>query len=285
MTALGSERTGLSAALWIGSADAALEVEAEPDQDHHIVCVQFLPFAAEFRLDSRPRYDGPFGAGDVSIVPAGSRPTAVMRGPFSCLHLYLPHALVRDAAAEGEHARVDGDVEVIDPRRSRDPPIERVAMEVLREMREGDVLSRLRLDALGLDLAVQVLRRHSSAAGPATDRRSMRRGGLAPWQVRRCVEMIAAGSMRDVSLTLLAPEAGLSPFHFARAFKTSVGVPPHAYQVRLRIERAQALLLRSDLPVTEIALEVGYDSSQALARAFRRQVGCSPSAYRRERRV
>jgi AraC family transcriptional regulator len=79
----------------------------------------------------------------------------------------------------------------------------------------------------------------------------------------------------------LAELANLSPFHFTRAFKQSVGVAPHRYQTQLRIDRAQQMLQHSKAPVTEIALGVGYESSQALARAFLRHVGTAPSAWRR----
>ncbi|NJS15771.1 MAG: helix-turn-helix transcriptional regulator, partial [Sphingopyxis sp.] len=78
--------------------------------------------------------------------------------------------------------------------------------------------------------------------------------------------------------------AGLSPFHFARAFKQTIGVPPHRYQLNARIAKAKALLEVSDATVTTIAFEVGYESSQALARVFRREVGISPSNYRRQYR-
>ncbi len=96
--------------------------------------------------------------------------------------------------------------------------------------------------------------------------------------------MIAASAGTDVPLATLAAEVGLSPFHFARAFKTSTGMPPHAWQRAQRIGLAKALLETSDLPVTEIAFEVGYESSQALARLFQRSVGVSPSQWRRDHR-
>lgn len=107
------------------------------------------------------------------------------------------------------------------------------------------------------------------------------RGGLAPWQARRCTEYLNEHANEPVGLDQLASLVGLSPFHFARAFKTSTGVPPHRYQLLLRIARAKTLLEATDAAVTEIAFDVGYESSQALARLFRREVGVSPSEYRR----
>lgn len=110
------------------------------------------------------------------------------------------------------------------------------------------------------------------------------RGGLASWQERRTTEYLADNLAEDVTLDTLAGVAGLSTFHFARQFKLSTGLPPYAYLRRLRCERAKELLTGTDLPVTEIAAQVGYETPQASARMFRAEVGASPSRYRRERR-
>jgi len=85
----------------------------------------------------------------------------------------------------------------------------------------------------------------------------------------------------DITLDELAAEAQLSPFHFVRMFKQSVGVPPRAYLTQLRMERVCELLEMSDLPITEIAFEVGYSSNQVLARVFTKYQHMSPSEYRR----
>lgn len=110
------------------------------------------------------------------------------------------------------------------------------------------------------------------------------RGGLAPWQARLCIEFLNAHVSENVGLEQLAGLVKLSPFHFARAFKQSIGVPPHRYQLRLRIDLAKTMLAKTDAPVTKIAFDVGYESSQALARLFRCEVGLSPSDYRRQHR-
>jgi len=117
-----------------------------------------------------------------------------------------------------------------------------------------------------------------------TPAKASARGGLAPWQLRRCKDFLTAHTSENVGLEQLAAVAGLSPFHFARAFSRSTGLPPHRYQLMLRIDRAKLLLETTELPVTVVALDVGYESSQSLARLFRRETGLSPGEYRRERR-
>lgn len=110
------------------------------------------------------------------------------------------------------------------------------------------------------------------------------RGGLAPWQIRRATELLRDQLSDDISLEDLARQVGLSPFHFSRAFKQSLGAPPHRYRTNLRLERACHLLETTDASVTDIAFLVGYESSQALARTFSRDLGIAPSTWRKERR-
>src|SRR5690606_11588841 len=101
------------------------------------------------------------------------------------------------------------------------------------------------------------------------------------WAQRRSLELMRARLSEDISLDELAAEARLSSFHFARMFKQSLGVPPRVYLTQLRMERACELLEQTDLPVTEIAQEVGYSSNQVLARIFTKHQRMTPTDYRR----
>jgi AraC family transcriptional regulator len=134
--------------------------------------------------------------------------------------------------------------------------------------------SRLLARAAGCEILAELCRLGGTPLAPA-------KGGLAPWAQRRCLELMRARLSEDISLDELAAEVRLSPFHFARMFKRSVGIPPRAYLTRLRVQKACDFLEQTDLAVTEIALEVGYSSSQVLARVFLKHMSLSPSDYRR----
>lgn len=139
---------------------------------------------------------------------------------------------------------------------------------------EEGVPSRLLARAAGCEILAELCRLSGASFTSA-------RGGLAPWAERRSQELMRARMSEDITLDELAAEAQLSPFHFARMFKQSVGVPPRVYLTQLRMERACELLEQTDLPITEIALEVGYSSNQVLARVFTKHQHMSPSEYRR----
>jgi AraC family transcriptional regulator len=156
----------------------------------------------------------------------------------------------------------------------RSQPIQSALRNLWALSDEEGVPSRLLARAAGCEILAELCRLSGASLAPA-------RGGLAPWAKRRCLELMQERLSEDISLDELAVEAQLSPFHFARMFKQSVGAPPRVHLTRLRLERACELLETTDLPVTEIALEVGYSSNQVLARLFFKHRHMTPSDYRR----
>jgi AraC family transcriptional regulator len=109
------------------------------------------------------------------------------------------------------------------------------------------------------------------------------RGGLSPWQVRKVASHVDAHLDRPIRNDDLATIARLNPSHFGRAFRNSFGEPPHEYVIRRRVERAQGLMLSTDAPLSEIALDCGLADQAHLSRLFRRIVGETPRAWRRAR--
>jgi AraC family transcriptional regulator len=107
-------------------------------------------------------------------------------------------------------------------------------------------------------------------------------GGLAPWQQRIALAYIEEHLNESIPLTTLAQLVRLSsPHYFCRAFKQSLGMPPHRYQTNRRMEQAKLLLARRAISVTDISLTVGFGSSNAFATAFRKATGTTPTDYRR----
>lgn len=100
--------------------------------------------------------------------------------------------------------------------------------------------------------------------------------------LRRARDLIDLRYAEHLDLAALAREAGYSKFHFARAFAAAYGETPRAYLTQRRLERAKNLLRVANLSVTEICFLVGFDSLGSFSTLFRRVVGQTPSAYRRE---
>lgn len=100
----------------------------------------------------------------------------------------------------------------------------------------------------------------------------------------RARDLLAAGYHAPISLDRAAREACLSPFHFQRQFTRTFGESPHDFRTRLRMDRARQLLAADELPVTDVCLEVGYNSLGTFSSRFASLTGQSPSEFRREAR-
>lgn len=277
---MGRESTSVSAAFWQGDATCVSEVTAEPDRDQNIITLMMSRFNADDIFDGRVSHSGTKQPGMINMVRAGERPRGIIYGPFKCLHLYLPQALVSDVLATDGHLN---DVELFDPASVFDPVVQRIGNEVLREIAADVPLSRLRIDLLGQELAIHWLRTHSSLRTSRTFARSLDYSPADATGLRRVRTYLEDRLGEDVDLPTLAVIAGVSPRHLTALFQRATGLPPHRWLMRRRVERACELLLDPRRSITDIAHACGFSSSQHLATRFRAQMGCTPSAYQRER--
>lgn len=103
--------------------------------------------------------------------------------------------------------------------------------------------------------------------------------GLSPRQLARALEMIEKGIEGEVSLPKIAEAAGLSRFHFARAFKRSIGVSPIKHLINRRLDRACQMLRSGEVSVIDVSLACGYDNTSNFTRAFKGRYGVSPTDF------
>ena len=114
-------------------------------------------------------------------------------------------------------------------------------------------------------------------------RRAHLRGGLSPAALRRVQLFVEANLGRPIHLHDLAARAALSPYHFARAFKTSAGMTPRAYVQHRRVEQAKQLLAESTQSLAQVAVEAGFGTQSRFTSTFKRETGFTPGEYRRGR--
>ena len=98
--------------------------------------------------------------------------------------------------------------------------------------------------------------------------------------LRRAKDLVDREYARPLDVAALARVAHASPAHFSRRFKAAYGETPHQYVLTRRVERAQELLRNTDTSVTDICLEVGFQSLGSFSSAFHRVAGMTPTAYR-----
>jgi AraC family transcriptional regulator len=107
------------------------------------------------------------------------------------------------------------------------------------------------------------------------------RGKLTSFQLRSVVDFICPQLDKDLSLIALANCARISPFHFARLFRATVGLSPHQFVLRLRLQRAARLITAGQLTLAQIAVECGFHDQPHFTRAFHRVFRMTPAMYQR----
>jgi AraC family transcriptional regulator len=110
-------------------------------------------------------------------------------------------------------------------------------------------------------------------------RRRCRPEAVSRAQAKRVVEYVEANLSDELTLTDLASIASLSPYHFARMFKRTMGLAPHRYVLERRIERAKAMLRRTDATLVDISLSTGFWGQSHFTSTFRRVVGATPTEF------
>lgn len=100
-------------------------------------------------------------------------------------------------------------------------------------------------------------------------------------RLARSRDFLAANASARIRIPEAAKTAGISPYHFTRLYARAFGETPHEFVTRRRIHHAQQLLRGGSLSVTEICLEVGYESLGSFSTLFQRSCGVSPRNYRR----
>ena len=182
-------------------------------------------------------------------------------------------------------AAVTGGPERLPPPLRRDynlraPALEHVVRALVVEADRGGPTGLAMVDALAAAVSHAMVQL-AGAAPASVD--ALARGGLAPRARRRVLELIEARLGGELSVDELAREAELSPAHFARAFRETLGRPPHQYILARRLERARRLLEAPNARPSEVAAAAGFADQAHLTRLFKRAFGVTPGAVLRQR--
>jgi AraC family transcriptional regulator len=247
-----------------------------PMADHVIMAFPAGPVRFE-RRNGKEFVNGMTRPGSVTVIPAGSSSRWDIYQPLNVVQLYLPPTTLQRVAREADVAAPGDLVErTVHP----DPVTSRLLLSAADALEGSAALDSLFRHQLTDLLATRLLAAH--AGSPATFQPVM--GGLSPKVLCRAIERLRSDSDADVSLAALAADAGLSRFHFCRAFKESTGLSPHAWLRQHRLEQAMNMLRDTDASVVSVAAALGYSSQTAFAAAFRKLTGEAPSDWRKRMR-
>lgn len=251
----------------------AEEVEAPELPFHYISVTLRGPLLIEAQLGGA-KVKARVLPGQSMIMAAGRSNIWRWDQPTEEAHVFLHADFLLSVAADTGNGRA----EISDRMAFTDMSLRNTILALTEEMTRFGSISTIFFDMAAELLARRVLLRHcqehrNGAAG--------KHGALTARQLRRVLSLIDDRLAEDISLDDLASAAGLSRFHFVRAFKAAVGKPPHRWLVGLRIERAKELLVRRNMTIIDVAALVGFDSQSHFGQVFLDHVGVTPREWRR----
>lgn len=213
------------------------------------------------------------GEGEICITPAGQPMSAYWEKTIDNLGLILDPEFVSRTAVEN---RFSPQFEFFDSYDSRDSLIPNIGLALLANHDSATPVGKFYTDSLIQTLILHLLKNYSTAKFTGENLKS----GLSGYKLRLVQEYINENLSEDLSLTEIAEAAGLSRFHFARAFRKTTGETPQQYLMRQRIERAKELLAKKDTPLIEISLQTGFKNQSHFTTLFRKYTKLTPKMWR-----
>jgi AraC family transcriptional regulator len=210
--------------------------------------------------------------GDLVFVPAG-QPTYWRsqsdRTPISKLSVCLQPELVTQIA---ESSDLNPDrIELIDCFSRSDLHLRQIAVMLLAEIQSGGIMGELYVESLTQVFVIHLLRHYSSLQPKIANRYD-----LPARRLENAIDYIQAHLDSDLSMAQIAGSVNSSPTYFASLFKQATGISLHQYVIKQRVERAKLLIETTDLPIFNIAAQVGFASSSHLTYHCKRLTGMTP---------
>jgi AraC family transcriptional regulator len=219
------------------------------------------------------------GAICLAPIGVGDNTTAITAPIPKTMHLYLPTTLFRRLSDDFNPGALAHSIRYVAG--IQDEVIDQIVLSILSEMTNETAAGRMYVETASLMLAARIIHGYCDSGSctlPAPASHPLDHGRL-----RRVLDYISAHLADEITLADLARVAGLSTFHFARMFTLAIGVSPHRYVSRMRLENAMAEIAAGRLPLAQIALNARFSSQASFTRAFRRATGMTPGEYGRRR--
>lgn len=257
---------GVAAAIWSNHHDQRDYL----NPTHHTLSCYLEGGTGTFRQDQPQQTGAP---NKLFVFPAGHQSSWVIGGSLRLIHLYVSSAQLALTGVQ----LLDRDLRELDLREGNfiDDAQQAQRFRYLSQLDWHDPSQRLLATSLSHELLCHSLLQHSRRK-PSLQLR----GGLAAYQRRRVQDYIEAHLDSPISLDDLAQLCALSPYHFARMFLRSCGLPPHRYVLARRLAKARQLLAQAQPSIQQVALACGFASSSHLHQRFRQAYAATPGQYR-----
>jgi AraC family transcriptional regulator len=258
---------------WRGAGRLPGEIHHETPRGTHLVMVVMNTANIRLSVNGATVHDGVAMPGMFHVTEAGARVSCLFRGPYELLHLHVPNALIEEYDRAVPNASAP---QFAQKGLRKDQMVERLARALLAGEQIGGALGGHYADCVSAAIVMRLLTSADRAAAAVRPKVSE----LARWRLRRAIDFVETNLSKSICTSDISAAAGLTRMHFAAQFKAATGLRPHEYLLRRRVERAQDMLVKSDMPVVDVALSVGFQSQSHFTVVFNRFVGRPPHAWR-----
>lgn len=219
-------------------------------------------------------FQGPYGHGEIMIIPALTRQQCQWHQAVTFLSLSLEPQFFELVAYD--LTKVNR-FELLPNIAVQDRLIYDIGTTLRQELNTPDFTDHLYVDSLVTALSIHLMKRYCTQIPRLKDSSDQ---GLPPALLNRVLGYINNHLDQNLKLVDLAQEVGMSRYYFSRLFKKSMGVAPHQYAIKQRIKKAKGLLQQSNTPIAMIARQCGFNNPSHLSKYFRQLTGVTPKAFR-----
>ena len=239
----------------------------------HIIGISPQSFHASFKINKNWQRQY-YGEGDVGIFPAyQTSPASVFEQDNEFVILsFEPDFLIRAV-----YELIDtNSIEIIQQIKTYDPLIKQIGLAIKRELEVSISDSRLYVESAANMLAVHLLKRYSAVKVIKKEYDD----GLSNYKLKAITDYINDNLDQNLSLAKMSQVVQMSPHYFATLFKQSMGIAPHQYITKCRIEKAKSLFISHKLSIIQVSDLVGFKSQSHFAKVFRKYVGITPRKFK-----
>lgn len=268
---------GISFARWRLHGNAPRIVEHAGITDAYCVAIAMAQTTLVLKADDRPIWSGRLPEGSIQITAPGVHTRATFEGASDVLHMFIPCALVtgwHDTHASGAPVVARA---LNDPTIFRDAHLHALSATLIKDAFTDAVFGDFYEETIGLAIVARL----TQVRAPQSNVCKKAVSPLASWRLQRVLDFAEAHLSGAITLADMAKVSGITCMHFAAQFRAKTGMRPHEYVLRMRIERAQNLLLDPEHSLIDIAQACGFRSQPHFTSVFKRFVGAPPQQWRR----